>query len=76
VILRDRTCAWPGGCDRPPAACDVHHIKHKKDGGPTSVRQCILLCQFHQCATRRCCSSSIFRMEVKDPRRPAVAAAG
>ncbi|HEX8004892.1 MAG TPA: hypothetical protein VF482_00520, partial [Trebonia sp.] len=21
--------------------------KHKKDGGPTSVSQCILLCQYH-----------------------------
>jgi hypothetical protein len=47
VILRDQHCAWPGGCDKRPAQCDVHHVKHKKDGGPTSVRDCILLCQFH-----------------------------
>jgi hypothetical protein len=47
VILRDQHCAWPGGCDKRPAACDVHHLRHKKDGGPTSVRDCILLCQFH-----------------------------
>jgi hypothetical protein len=47
VILRDQHCAWPGGCDKRPAQCDVHHVKHKKDGGPTSVRGCILLCQFH-----------------------------
>ena len=47
VILRDRRCAWPGGCDKRPAACDVHHVRHKKDGGPTSVNDCILLCQFH-----------------------------
>ena len=47
VALRDRKCAWPGGCDKRPASCDVHHIRHKKDGGPTSVRDCILLCQFH-----------------------------
>jgi hypothetical protein len=47
VTLRDRKCAWPGGCDKRPAACDVHHIRHKKDGGPTSVKDCILLCQFH-----------------------------
>jgi hypothetical protein len=47
VILRDRKCAWPGGCDKRPAACDVHHVKHKKNGGPTSVKDCILLCQFH-----------------------------
>jgi hypothetical protein len=25
----------------------VHHLRHKKDGGPTSVKDCILLCQFH-----------------------------
>ncbi|MGD0698411.1 MAG: DUF222 domain-containing protein [Trebonia sp.] len=47
VIARDKHCAWPGGCDRPAAVSDVHHITHKKDGGPTSVKDCILLCQFH-----------------------------
>jgi hypothetical protein len=26
VILRDKKCAWAGGCDKRPAACDVHHI--------------------------------------------------
>jgi hypothetical protein len=46
VILRDQHCAWPG-CDKRPAACDVHHTKHKKDGGPTSVAMCALFCQFH-----------------------------
>jgi len=46
VLLRDRHCAWPG-CGRPAAWCDVHHIRHKKDGGKTSVSDCILLCQFH-----------------------------
>jgi hypothetical protein len=47
VIRRDKHCAWPGGCDRPAAVSDVHHIKHKKDGGPTSAKDCILLCQYH-----------------------------
>jgi hypothetical protein len=46
VMLRDRRCAWPR-CGRPAAVCDVHHIRHKKDGGKTSVSSCILLCQFH-----------------------------
>jgi len=46
VALRDRGCAWPR-CRRPAAVCDVHHIVHKKDGGTTSVRDCVLLCQFH-----------------------------
>jgi hypothetical protein len=47
VIARDKGCAWPGGCDRRPAHCDVHHVKHKKHGGKTSVSECVLLCQYH-----------------------------
>jgi hypothetical protein len=47
VRLRDRHCRWPGGCDRPAAVCDCHHVTHKKDGGPTSVQSCLLLCQYH-----------------------------
>jgi hypothetical protein len=46
VLLRDRRCAWPR-CGRPAVYCDVHHIRHKKDGGKTSVGDCVLLCQFH-----------------------------
>jgi hypothetical protein len=46
VLLRDRTCAWPR-CGRPAAWCDVHHLRHKADGGETSVGACVLLCQFH-----------------------------
>jgi hypothetical protein len=47
VIARDKGCAWPGGCNRRPAHCDVHHVKHKKHGGKTSVTDCVLLCQYH-----------------------------
>jgi hypothetical protein len=47
VILRDRRCRWPGGCNQPAAACHVHHVRHKADGGKTSVRTCILLCPYH-----------------------------
>jgi len=46
VLLRDRRCAWPR-CGRPAAWCDVHHLRHKKDGGKTSASNCVLLCQFH-----------------------------
>jgi hypothetical protein len=47
VLWRDKyKCAWPR-CGRPAAWCDVHHIKHKKDGGKTSVDSCVTLCQFH-----------------------------
>jgi hypothetical protein len=47
VILRDRHCRWPGGCDQPAAACQVHHTKHKANGGNTSLKDCVLLCSFH-----------------------------
>jgi hypothetical protein len=47
VILRDRHCAWPGGCDRPASASDVHHLVHKRDGGETSLRNLGLFCEFH-----------------------------
>jgi hypothetical protein len=47
VILRDKRCRWAGGCHQPAAACEVHHVKHKADGGHTSTRDCVLLCYFH-----------------------------
>src|SRR5689334_13802859 len=47
VMLRDQHCQWAGRCDQPAAACQVHHTRHKADGGPTSVRDCVLLCWFH-----------------------------
>ena len=47
VILRDRHCRWPGGCDQPAAVCQVHHVKHKANGGHTSLTGCVLLCAFH-----------------------------
>jgi hypothetical protein len=47
VTLRDKHCQWAGRCNQPASACEVHHVKHKKDGGKTSVRDCVLLCFFH-----------------------------
>ncbi len=47
VILRDRRCRWPGGCNQPAAACEVHHVKHIAHGGPTSLTNCVLLCSYH-----------------------------
>ena len=47
VMLRDRHCQWAGRCDQPAEACQVHHTKHKANGGPTSVTDCVLLCWFH-----------------------------
>ena len=46
VQLRARHCEWPG-CDKPPAWCDIHHLRHQADGGETSLSNCVLLCQFH-----------------------------
>jgi hypothetical protein len=47
VVLRDRRCRWAGGCNQPASACEVHHMKHKANGGKTSVGDCVLLCPFH-----------------------------
>jgi Domain of unknown function (DUF222) len=47
VILRDQHCQWAGGCDQPAAGCQVHHIRHQANGGPTSVDGCSLYCTFH-----------------------------
>jgi hypothetical protein len=38
VLLRDKHCQWAGRCDQPAGACQVHHTRHKADGGPTSVK--------------------------------------
>ena len=47
VILRDQHCRFPGGCDQPASGCEVHHLRHRKDGGRTSVKDCALFCFFH-----------------------------
>jgi hypothetical protein len=46
VTVRDRHCAAPG-CDQPPAACQIHHIRPKSEGGATSLSNLLLLCTFH-----------------------------
>ena len=47
VILRDQHCQWAGKCNQPASACEVHHVKHKANGGKTSAKDCVLLCFFH-----------------------------
>ena len=49
VTLRDKHCQWAGRCDQPAEACQVHHTKHKADGGPTRSR------------TACCCAGSTTR---------------
>ena len=47
VTLRDQHCQWAGRCNQPASACEVHHVRHKKNGGKTSTKDCVLLCFFH-----------------------------
>lgn len=46
VIARDHGCAFPG-CDRPATWCQVHHIRHWADGGPTALSNAVLVCPHH-----------------------------
>ncbi len=47
VTLRDKHCRWAGGCSQPASACEVHHVRHKANGGKTSTKDCLLLCFYH-----------------------------
>jgi hypothetical protein len=64
VIARDRRCRFPG-CDRPHAWCDAHHIVHWAEGGPTAIRNLILLCRRHH---RKVHERGGFRLELEDDR--------
>ncbi len=46
IIRRDQHCRFPG-CTQPPAACHVHHLIPRSDGGTTSLGNCGLFCPFH-----------------------------
>ena len=47
VILRDKHCQWPGGCDRPAAQCEPHHLRPRAEGGGTSLENLDLYCLVH-----------------------------
>jgi hypothetical protein len=47
VALRDQTCRFSGGCDQPASRCEPHHIRHRKDGGHTSLSGLQEWCWFH-----------------------------
>jgi hypothetical protein len=64
VIVRDRHCRFPG-CDRPHGWCDAHHIVHWGDGGPTAVRNLLLLCRRHH---RMVHAPGGFRLQLLDDR--------
>jgi hypothetical protein len=46
VVARDRHCVFPG-CDRPPAWCQVHHLRFWTEGGPTKLENLGLVCGSH-----------------------------
>ncbi|HEY1117655.1 MAG TPA: hypothetical protein VGE43_08115, partial [Acidimicrobiales bacterium] len=46
IAARDRHCVFPS-CTRPPRMCDVHHLEHRSEGGPTKTANGALLCRFH-----------------------------
>lgn len=64
VIVRDRHCRFPG-CDRPHTWCDVHHVVHWGDGGPTALPNLLLMCRRHHRMVHR---SGGFKLELLDGR--------
>jgi Domain of unknown function (DUF222) len=46
LLVRDRTCQYPG-CAVPGQWCDAHHRKHWALGGVTALHNLVLLCAFH-----------------------------
>ncbi len=61
VILRDGGCAFPG-CSVPARWCDIHHLLHWVDHGPTSLQNCVALCGRHH----RLLHHSHWRIEMAD----------
>jgi hypothetical protein len=44
LAVRDGGCVFPG-CDRPPAWCEAHNLRHWLHGGPTDLANLALLCR-------------------------------
>jgi hypothetical protein len=47
VAARDRCCVAKG-CSKPPAFCDVHHLRARADGGPTEIGNLVLHVMWHR----------------------------
>ncbi|HTU73174.1 MAG TPA: hypothetical protein VMG38_06610 [Trebonia sp.] len=47
VILRDKHCQWPGGCEHPASRREPHHPRPRCEGGETSVDDLHLYCLAH-----------------------------
>ncbi|MGB8997325.1 MAG: HNH endonuclease signature motif containing protein, partial [Pseudonocardiaceae bacterium] len=58
VIIRDSGCAFPG-CTVPARWCEIHHLVHWVDHGP-SVDNCVALCGRHH----RLLHHSSWRIEI------------
>lgn len=46
LVARDGGCVFPG-CDAPPTLCEAHHVVPWHLGGPTALRNLVLLCHSH-----------------------------
>jgi hypothetical protein len=46
VAARDRCCTAKG-CSKPPAFCDLHHLRAGAAGGCTTLDNLVLLCRRH-----------------------------
>lgn len=46
ITIRDGGCRFPG-CDARASWCDIHHLRHWEDGGPTSVDNGAIFCRRH-----------------------------
>ena len=46
VTVRDVTCRFPA-CGQPAGVCEVHHLTHVADGGPTVLDNLALVCRDH-----------------------------
>jgi Domain of unknown function (DUF222) len=54
VIARDHHCRAPG-CDRPARWSDIHHMRHRAEGGTHHPDGLVLLCRYHHRLTHKEC---------------------
>ncbi len=47
IVVRDRHCRHPAGCDVPAEDCQIDHIVEYGDGGETTLENGRPLCRLH-----------------------------